>query len=76
MAAALAEAQREVRALTAAERDEEYASLAAEADCPVPAGAARGTVRDSGSARAPRLAPEHPFHWAPFVHIGTQEAVS
>ncbi|MFJ3726079.1 CHAT domain-containing protein [Streptomyces sp. NPDC090045] len=76
VAAALAEAQREVRALTAAERDEEYASLAAEADCPVPAGAARGTVRDSGSARAPGLAPEHPFHWAPFVHIGTQEATS
>lgn len=74
VAQALAEAQREVRALTAAEREAEYAALAAEAECPLPAGTGRGTVRDSGPATAPLLPPEHPFHWAPFIHIGTQEA--
>ncbi|MCC3778200.1 CHAT domain-containing protein [Streptomyces sp. UNOB3_S3] len=74
VAQALAEAQREVRALTAGERDAEYAALAAEAGCPTPVGAGRGTVRDSGPAPAPLVPPEHPFHWAPFIHIGTQEA--
>ncbi|MFF4036758.1 CHAT domain-containing protein [Streptomyces sp. NPDC001816] len=74
VAQALAEAQREVRAMTAAERNAEYAALAAEADRPQPAGDGRGTVRDSGPAR--RLPPEHPFHWSPFIHIGTQEAMA
>lgn len=70
VASALALAQREVRDLSQDERTEEYARLADRAAVlPHPTGS-RIRVRDSGPRPAPPATSRHPFHWAPFIHVG------
>ncbi|GAA4322294.1 hypothetical protein GCM10023086_47430 [Streptomyces venetus] len=69
---ALARAQREVLRASPDERTEEYARLAESADLVADPPGRRVRARDSG----PRPVPEgtdrhHPFHWAPFIHVGT-----
>ncbi|MFC8666616.1 CHAT domain-containing protein, partial [Streptomyces sp. NPDC057199] len=77
--AALALAQREVRALSGTERHEEFRLLARRAGVdPGPRTRARswaageypGPSRDSETARRPAAADRHPYHWAPFIHVG------
>lgn len=77
--AALALAQREVRALSGAERDEEFRLLAHRTGVdPAPRTRARswapgehsGPSRDSETARRPAATDRHPYHWAPFIHVG------
>ncbi|GGW10022.1 hypothetical protein GCM10018980_33160 [Streptomyces capoamus] len=70
---ALALAQQEVRALTRAERDREFRALAHRHG----AGSGDGdrarswSTRDAGPARpGPAAGDRHPYHWAPFVHVG------
>ncbi|WP_159002238.1 CHAT domain-containing protein [Streptomyces sp. NRRL B-3229] len=80
---ALALAQREVRALSAAERGEEFRLLASRAGVdPGPRARARswsrswsrgeppGPSRDSEPVRRPAATERHPYHWAPFIHVG------
>ncbi|WP_329273026.1 CHAT domain-containing protein [Streptomyces sp. NBC_01451] len=77
--AALALAQREVRALSGAERDEEFRLLAhrtgtdpgprhrarswAPGECSVPS-------RDTEPVRRRAATERHPYYWAPFIHVG------
>ncbi|MET9565726.1 CHAT domain-containing protein [Streptomyces tauricus] len=81
--AALARAQREVHAASPEEREEEYAQLAqltqlAEdvegvegADEQAEPTGRRVRARDSGPRPAAAVTdPHHPFHWAPFIHVG------
>ncbi|MFF8632721.1 CHAT domain-containing protein [Streptomyces pilosus] len=68
---ALARAQREVRAASLDEREEEYARLAARAGHTADATGPRTRARDSGPRTVPETTdPHHPYHWAPFVHVG------
>lgn len=84
---ALALAQREVRALSGAERGEEFRLLASRAGVdPGPRARARswssswsrswfcgeppGPSRDSEPVRRPAATERHPYHWAPFIHVG------
>ncbi|MGA5446159.1 CHAT domain-containing protein [Streptomyces umbrinus] len=76
---ALALAQREVRALSGAERDEEFRLLARRAGVdPGPRTRARswapgeysGPSRDSEPVRRQAATERHPYHWAPFIHVG------
>ncbi|MFD3374513.1 MULTISPECIES: CHAT domain-containing protein [unclassified Streptomyces] len=69
---ALARAQREVRRASPEEREEEYAGLAERADVTADPAGRRVRARDSGLRSAPvGTDPHHPFHWAPFIHVGT-----
>ncbi|MCW8102456.1 CHAT domain-containing protein [Streptomyces tauricus] len=81
--AALARAQREVHAASPEERAEEYAQLAQLAqptegvegvegvDGPAEPTGRRVRARDSGPRPAAAVTdPHHPFHWAPFIHVG------
>lgn len=73
--AALARAQREVRALSGAERDEEFRALAHRTGTdPGPRfrsrSWARSWARDMEPVRPPAAADRHPYHWAPFIHVG------
>ena len=76
---ALALAQREVRALSGAAREEEFRVLAGRAGVdPGPRARARswapgeysGPLRDSEPVRHPAVTERHPFPWAPFIHVG------
>ncbi|MFC9886776.1 CHAT domain-containing protein [Streptomyces pilosus] len=70
---ALARAQREVRAASLDEREEEYARLAERAGHAADATGprTRTRARDSGPRTVPETTdPNHPNHWAPFVHVG------
>ncbi|QFR00989.1 CHAT domain-containing protein [Streptomyces phaeolivaceus] len=77
---ALARARREVRDLSGAERYEEFRALARRAGVhpgpadrgPAPA-APRPRSRDSAPLGTGRVTahPRHPYHWAPFIHVGT-----
>lgn len=69
---ALTRAQRAVRDLSGAERDEEFDALAHRAGTrPGPPSRARswGAARDSEPLR-PDAEDRHPYHWAPFIHVG------
>ncbi|WHM40031.1 CHAT domain-containing protein [Streptomyces sp. BPTC-684] len=67
---ALALAQREIRDLSQDEREEEYARLADRAAVrPHPTGP-RMRSRDSGPRPAPPDSDQHPYYWAPFIHVG------
>ncbi|MEU1260023.1 CHAT domain-containing protein [Streptomyces chartreusis] len=69
---ALARAQRAVRDLPGAERDEEFDALAHRAGTrPGPPSRARSwaAARDSEPLR-PDTEDRHPYHWAPFIHVG------
>ncbi|GGU99056.1 hypothetical protein GCM10010260_39060 [Streptomyces filipinensis] len=73
LGSALARAQRAVRDLPRAERDEEFGTLARRAGRSRP-GAPAGArsweaARDSGALR-PDTDDRHPYHWAPFIHVG------
>ncbi|MBL1106628.1 CHAT domain-containing protein [Streptomyces sp. 5-8] len=73
--AALAQAQLEVRNLSATERDEEFRALSARAgECPGPAYRSRSWhrlgTRDSEQLRSAEADDRHPYHWAPFIHVG------
>ncbi|MGP4002790.1 CHAT domain-containing protein, partial [Streptomyces sp. 8N706] len=64
---ALTRAQREVRTLNRAARDEEFRRLSALAGAPEEPAA----VRDSAPLlRTARTDDRHPSHWAPFIHVG------
>ncbi|MET9518311.1 CHAT domain-containing protein [Streptomyces sp. NPDC002994] len=67
---ALAIAQREIRDLSQDERDEEYARLADRAAVPPHPTGPRIRARDSGPRPTPPATSRHPFHWAPFIHVG------
>ncbi|MGW0555932.1 CHAT domain-containing protein [Streptomyces sp. NPDC002926] len=70
---ALARAQREVRDLSGAERDEEFRALTDRAGVPPgPESRARSwaAARDSEPLRHPDADDRHPYHWAPFIHVG------
>ncbi|MFJ8630923.1 CHAT domain-containing protein [Streptomyces sp. NPDC093568] len=70
--AALARAQRAVRDLSGADRDEEFDALAHRAGTrPGPPSRARSwaAARDSEPLR-PDAEDRHPYHWAPFIHVG------
>lgn len=63
---ALAEAQRYLRAMDGAERDDAYRRLAAD-DLPI----AAKTARDGrGFGLPPEKDQHHPYYWAPFIHVG------
>jgi CHAT domain-containing protein len=84
--AALALAQREVRALSGAERDEEFRLLAhrtgtepgprararswATGEYPGPSRDSEPPSRDSEPERRPAATERHPYYWAPFIHVG------
>ncbi|MET7850147.1 CHAT domain-containing protein [Streptomyces avermitilis] len=69
---ALARAQREVRRASPEEREEEYARLAERADVTADPTGRQVRARDSGPRPAPAGTDRHhPFHWAPFIHVGT-----
>lgn len=69
---ALARAQREVRELSGPERDEEFRTLARRAGTrPGPVSRARTwRARDSEPLRRTDADDRHPYHWAPFIHVG------
>ncbi|MGX1885739.1 CHAT domain-containing protein [Streptomyces sp. NPDC055287] len=70
---ALAKAQLEVRGLSAAERDEEFRALTDRAGVrPGPASRSRSWsgTRDSEQLRSTEADDRHPYHWAPFIHVG------
>ncbi|WP_327327518.1 CHAT domain-containing protein [Streptomyces sp. NBC_01210] len=82
---ALARAQREVRDLSGAERDEEFGALTRRAGVRAgPASRARSSEASMPPASAPSTSPardseplrhtdaddRHPYHWAPFIHVG------
>ncbi|MCZ4509655.1 CHAT domain-containing protein [Streptomyces sp. ActVer] len=71
--AALARAQCEVRELSGAERDEEFSALTDRAGVRAgPASRARSwdASRDSEPLRHTDADDRHPYHWAPFIHVG------
>ncbi|MGW1956972.1 CHAT domain-containing protein [Streptomyces sp. NPDC001920] len=68
---ALARAQREVRAASPDERETEYTRLAERAGLTADPAGPRVRARDSGPRPAGAATdPYHPFHWAPFIHVG------
>ncbi|MFF4233438.1 CHAT domain-containing protein [Streptomyces sp. NPDC001820] len=75
VATALAKAQLEVRDLSGAERDEEFRALTSRAGVrPGPASRSRSWphpgTRDSEQLRSTESDDRHPYHWAPFIHVG------
>ncbi|MFI2367989.1 CHAT domain-containing protein [Streptomyces sp. NPDC018833] len=71
---ALALAQREIRDLSQDGREEEYARLADRAAVRPHLTGPRMRARDSGPRPAPPDFDQHPYHWAPFIHVGPSGA--
>jgi CHAT domain-containing protein len=70
---ALARAQREVRELSGPERRQEFRALAEHAGVrPGPARRDRSweAARDSETLAQVHVEDRHPYHWAPFIHVG------
>ncbi|MEV6397174.1 CHAT domain-containing protein [Streptomyces sp. NPDC051907] len=74
---ALVSAQREVREMSRAERNEEFRALTAQAGLrPAPDGRdqarswSQSPSRDSEQLRCEHDDDRHPYHWAPFIHVG------
>ncbi|UIX35035.1 CHAT domain-containing protein [Streptomyces sp. GQFP] len=72
---ALARAQQEVRELPGAEREKEFRALTGRAGVrPGPAARSRSwprpETRDSEQLRSAEADDRHPYHWAPFIHVG------